>query len=239
MNDPEQYRDRFTKIMRNYIRAVVTRYRGKFVDWVLLNEILDDAGKLDQNNFWVRIVGPDIARIAIQEARSADPGISIIINDYVLMWNDPKTNGMVSFLEGLKQEGLLTSRDAVGIQAHDSFLNPKWRNLEQAKREFKDTLRKFGQIGIHARITELDLFDVFNDDLTTKLKKASIYRTTIFALYQSEVAGMAISVDNTCMTSHYPGGGPCPSPLCAFPSRCANSWSCSAPASAAVNGSTS
>jgi len=68
MNDPEQYRDRFTKIMRNYIRAVVTRYRGKFVDWVLLNEILDDAGKLDQNNFWIRIVGSDIARIAIQEA---------------------------------------------------------------------------------------------------------------------------------------------------------------------------
>lgn len=184
MNDPKRYRDRFTRIMRNYIIAVVTRYRGKFVDWVSLNEVIDDTGKLDQNNLWVRIVGPDIAEIAIQEARSADPDISIIINDYILMWNDPKTNGMVSFLEGLKQAGLLTSRDAIGIQAHDSLLNPKWRNLEQAKREFKDTLRKFGQMGIHARITELDLFDVFNDDLTTKLKKATIYRTVVEACFE-------------------------------------------------------
>ncbi|MGB9882869.1 MAG: endo-1,4-beta-xylanase, partial [Methanomassiliicoccales archaeon] len=184
VNDPERYRERFTRIMRDYIRAAATRYRGKFVDWVLLNEILDDAGKLDQNNFWVRIVGPDIARIAIQEARTADPDISIVINDYVLMWNDPKTNGMVSFLEGLKQEGLLTSRDAVGIQAHDSFLNPKWTNLEQAKREFKDTLRKFGRIGIHVRITELDLFDVFNDDLPTKLRKSSMYRTIVEACFE-------------------------------------------------------
>ena len=184
MNDPEQYREKFTKILRDYINAVVTRYRGKFVDWVLLNEIIDDEGKLDQNNFWVRIIGPDVARIAIKEARSADPDVSIVVNDYILMWNDPKTNGMVSFLEELKQEGLLTSIDAVGIQAHDSFLNPKWRNVEQAKREFKDTLRKFGQIGIHARITELDLFDVFNDDLSTKLKKASIYRTIVEACFE-------------------------------------------------------
>lgn len=184
MRDPAQYQDKFTTIMRDYIRAAVTRYRGKFVDWVLLNELLDNRGNLDQNNFWVRIVGPDIAKFAIQEARLADPEISIIINDYVLMWNDAKTNGMVSLLEGLKQEGLLTDRDAVGIQAHDSILNPKWADLERAKDEFKDTLRKFARVGIHVRITELDLFDVFSDDLKTKQKKAEIYRTIIEACFE-------------------------------------------------------
>lgn len=83
-----------------------------------MNELLDATGNLNQNNFWVRIIGPDIAKIAIQEARNADPDISIIINDYPMLWNNQKTNGMVAFADQLRQEGLLTYQDAIGIQAH-------------------------------------------------------------------------------------------------------------------------
>ena len=125
MQNPELYKDEFTFIMRDYIKTAVTRYKGKFKDWVILNELLDAKGNLDQNNFWVKIIGADIAKIAIQEARSADPEISIIINDYPNLWNDTKTDGMVTLLEQLKQGGYLTEKDAVGIQAHDSLLNPK------------------------------------------------------------------------------------------------------------------
>ena len=172
------------QIMREYIKAAVTRYKGQFKDWVLLNEILEANGNLDQNNFWVKIIGPDIAKIAIQEARNADPNISIIINDYPMLWNDKKTNGMVALATQLKQEGLLTNRDAIGVQAHDSIANPKWQNLPLAKEEIKSTLRKFAQLGIHVRITELDLFDVMSDDYQTRQKKAEIFKTIIEACFE-------------------------------------------------------
>jgi endo-1,4-beta-xylanase len=184
MQNPEAYKDQFTKIMREYIKAAVTRYKGKFKDWVLLNELLDAQGNLDQNNFWVKIIGSDIAKIAIQEARNADPNISIVINDYPMLWNDKKTDGMVTWIGQLKQQGLLTDKDALGIQAHDSLLNPKWRNMASAKDELKSTLRRFAQLGIHIRITELDLFDVMSDDAKTREKKAEIYKTIIESCFE-------------------------------------------------------
>ena len=184
MQNPELYKDEFTLIMQNYIKAAVTRYKGKFKDWILLNELLDAQGNLDQNNFWVKIIGSDIAKIAIQEARNADPDISIIINDYPMLWDDKKTDGMFTMLEQLKQEGYLTDKDAVGIQAHDSILNKKWGNMVSAKDEIKSTFRRFAQLGIHIRITELDLFDVMSDDSKTKLKKAEIYKTIIEACFE-------------------------------------------------------
>jgi endo-1,4-beta-xylanase len=184
MQNPEAYKDEFTTIMREYIKAAVTRYKGQFKDWILLNEILDAKGNLDQNNFWVKIIGSDIAKIAIQEARKADPDISIIINDYPMLWNDKKTDGMVTWIGQLKQEGLLTDKDAVGIQAHDSLLNPKWHDMASAKDELKSTLRRFAQLGIHIRITELDLFDVMGDDAKTREKKAEIYKTIIESCFE-------------------------------------------------------
>lgn len=184
IQNPEAYKDEFTTIMREYIKAAVTRYKGQFKDWILLNELLDAQGNLDQNNFWVKIIGSDIAKIAIQEARNADPDISIIINDYPMLWDDKKTDGMLTMLEQLKQEGYLTDKDAVGIQAHDSLLNPKWRNMASAKDELKSTLRKFAELGIHIRITELDLFDVMSDDAKTREKKAEIYKTIIESCFE-------------------------------------------------------
>jgi len=184
MQNPELYKEEFTLIMQNYINAAVTRYKGKFKDWILLNELLSTQGTLDQNNFWVKIIGSDIAKIAIQEARNADPDISIIINDYPMLWNDKKTDGMYTMLEQLKQEGYLTDNDAVGIQAHDSMLNKKWDNMVSAKDEIKSTFRRFAQLGIHIRITELDLFDVMSDDIASKLKKAAIYKTIIEACFE-------------------------------------------------------
>ncbi len=184
MQNPEAYKDEFTTIMREYIKAAVTRYKGKFKDWVLLNELLDANGNLDQNNFWVRIIGTDIAKIAIQEARNADPDISIVINDYPMLWNDKKTDGMVTWIGQLKQEGFLTDKDAIGIQAHDSLLNPKWRNMASAKDELKGTLRSFAKLGIHIRITELDLFDVMSDDAKTRQKKAEIYKAIVESCFE-------------------------------------------------------
>lgn len=184
MQNPEAYKDEFTSIMREYIKTAVTRYKGKFKDWVLLNELLDANGKLDQNNFWVRIIGPDIAKIAILEARRADPDISIIINEYPNLWDDKKTDGMVALAEQLKKDGLLTDKDAIGIQAHDSMGNPKWRNMPLAKDEIKSTLRRYAQLGVHVRITELDLFDVMGDDAKTRQKKAEIYKTIVEACFE-------------------------------------------------------
>ena len=68
--------------------------------------------------------------------------------------------------------------------------------MRLAKDETKGTLRKFAKLGIHARITELDLFDVMKDDYQTNQKKAEIYEAIIEASFDTNAEFGYPVVDN-------------------------------------------
>ena len=68
--------------------------------------------------------------------------------------------------------------------------------MDLAKDEIKGTFRKYAQLGIHIRITELDLFDVMSDDDKTRLKKAEIYKTIVEACFEINVEFGYPVIDN-------------------------------------------
>lgn len=152
--------------MRDHIRKVVGRYKGRIAGWDVVNEVVDEDGTLRQSP-WLKIVGPDYIEKAFQYAHKADPKAQLYYNDYNLE-NEPKRKGALELIRRLKAEGIAVA--GVGLQDH---LNLDWPTAEQ----LNTTINDFAKLGVKVMITELDL-DVlpspFQDPTAdVKLKVAS------------------------------------------------------------------
>jgi len=87
-----------TKYLRDYIHALVGRYKGKIAVWDVVNEAVQ-RGKSDdpvhnpynlKKTLWYRWIGPDYIDLAFQFAHEADPSAQLYYNDYNNDFVDPK-----------------------------------------------------------------------------------------------------------------------------------------------------
>ncbi len=76
-------RDALLDRMRDHIRTVAGRYKGRIGGWDVVNEALNDDGTMRQSP-WYRIIGEDYLLKAFQFAHEADPGAELYYNDYSL-----------------------------------------------------------------------------------------------------------------------------------------------------------
>ena len=132
---------------RNYITAVVGRYRGLARGWDVLNEAVAEQGDGYRGGIWETALGPDYARLAFEISREADPDALRFINDYNLETNPAKLDAFQRLLEGLLRAGAPVS--GIGTQTHLSIDMPPG----QAGRAIK-ALASFG-LPIH--VSELDV----------------------------------------------------------------------------------
>jgi endo-1,4-beta-xylanase len=132
--------------MREHIFTVVGRYKGRIKGWDVVNEALDEDGKLRATP-WKNIIGDDYIEKAFQFAHEADPQAQLHYNDYALE-NEPKRNGAVALIKKLQAEGIFVS--AVGLQGHDKM---DWPTPEAEDA----TITAFAQLGVKVMITELDI----------------------------------------------------------------------------------
>lgn len=105
-------RDVLLQRMREHIFTVVGRYKGRIKGWDVLNEALDEDGRLRQSP-WLKIIGPDYIEKAFQFAHEADPQLELYYNDYSLE-NPKKRAGAVALIRKLKFEGITIH--GVGLQ---------------------------------------------------------------------------------------------------------------------------
>ena len=76
-------REEAIKRLRNHIQTIVTRYKGQFQYWDVLNEAVD-PNALDgiRAGVWKDIIGPQYIEIAFDAARKADPNAKLFYNDF-------------------------------------------------------------------------------------------------------------------------------------------------------------
>jgi endo-1,4-beta-xylanase len=132
--------------MRAHIFAVVGRYKGKIGGWDVVNEALDEGGRLRQSP-WFKIIGEDYIAKAFEFAHEADPTAQLYYNDYSLE-NSSKRLGAIALIKRLQSQGIPVA--GVGLQGHYKLNWPSAMQLDQ-------TIESFAQIGVKVDITELDM----------------------------------------------------------------------------------
>ncbi len=146
--------DKARQLLKDYIYALVGRYKGKVLAWDVLNEAIDDgpgARPLHlRDSFWFRKLGPDFVKLAFQFAHEADPRAELYYNDYAAEGLSPKSDAVLELVRWVRAQGVFVS--GVGMQWHkgvgdkiepgDAF----YRNAERLRKE-----------GFDFQITELDV----------------------------------------------------------------------------------
>jgi len=139
-------RDTLMGRMRDHIRTVVGRYKGRIKGWDVVNEAVNADGTLRQSK-WLKIIGEDYIAKAFQFAHEADPQAELYYNDYSLE-NEPKRNGDVQRIKKLKAQGVPIT--GVGLQGHNSLT---WPSIQQQDA----TITAFAKLDVKVNITELDI----------------------------------------------------------------------------------
>jgi endo-1,4-beta-xylanase len=139
-------RKELLKRMRDHIKTVVGRYKGRIKGWDVVNEALNEDGTLRQS-LWYKIIGPDYLVEAFKAAHKADPQAELYYNDYSLE-NEAKRNGAVELIKKLKAAGVHIT--GIGTQEHD---NLQWPTTDQ----LDATITAFAALGIKVMVTELDI----------------------------------------------------------------------------------
>jgi len=149
--------------LKDHITTVVGRYRGRIGGWDVVNEALDEDGRL-RHTPWRDAIGDDFIEKAFEFAHAADPHAELYYNDYNL-WKPAKRNAAIRLVQGLKARGLRV--DGIGEQGH-------WGIDEPALQMVDDTLAAIHASGVRPLITELDMDvlprdpDMWGADLSKK-----------------------------------------------------------------------
>jgi endo-1,4-beta-xylanase len=141
--------------LKNHIKTVVGRYKGRIIGWDVFNESIEDGGDGSTENLrkfsWYKAVGPDVLTLAFKWAHEADPKAQLYYNDYNIeqgaVENKGKHASSMLLLKRLIAEGAPIT--GVGIQGH-------WHldtNLADVEKAIKD----YASLGLRVSISELDV----------------------------------------------------------------------------------
>lgn len=150
--------DRETALARikEHIDSVVGRYKGRIRGWDVVNEAINDQGKLrtgpvgawpNRGEPWHAAIGDDYIEQAFRMAHAADPDAELYYNDFN-EWYPAKIKAISELVTGLKAKGLRI--DGLGLQGHWGLDYPTLEELDSMFTEY-------GKLGVKLMITELDV----------------------------------------------------------------------------------
>lgn len=157
-NDKGWSRQQALDIMKKHITKVLQHFKGKVVEWDVVNECLDDDQSIIRTNpegyklrptVWQQAIGDDYIDSAFVYARRADPTVLLYLNDYdVEMQGKAKAVAFYNLVKRLQEKNI--PLDGVGLQCHFS-------NGDVDSVKLEKTIRLFGDAGLNCIITELDM----------------------------------------------------------------------------------
>lgn len=143
-NTPEQQIAR----MREHIKTIAGRYKGRVHAWDVVNEVIDNDGSYRPTT-WVQSVGDGdtLVKHAFKFASEYAPDAELYYNDFNA-WRPAKRDGIVRMVKMLQKEGIRI--DGIGIQGHWGLNFPKNEYIQQA-------IDAYAALGVKVMITELDV----------------------------------------------------------------------------------
>lgn len=151
-------RQQLQQILKNHIETVVGRYKGRIVEWDVVNEVLDDDQSIIRTNpssyklrpsIWATYIGEDFIDSAFVWAHRVDPQMKLYINDYgVEFKGDSKTEAYYNLIKRLKNSGIPI--DGCGLQCHITTGQLDTLRLSQ-------NMKRYEELGMNCIITELDI----------------------------------------------------------------------------------
>lgn len=133
--------------MREYITRVVNRYADDVRSWDVVNEPVDNDGSL-RSSVWLEAMGELYIDTAFQQTRELDPDAVLLLNDFDIEVNGPKSDGFFQLVDRLQSRNV--PLDAIGFQLH---LFSPFDQFDEVRQNFQRAADR----GLDIYITELDV----------------------------------------------------------------------------------
>ena len=141
--------------MKEHIRTVVGRYRGRIAYWDVVNEAIETKWLREEKRFeafykpcpWLDIIGPEYIEIAYRTAHETDPDAKLLYNDFNLD-QAGKLDFALEMIADLSDQGVPIH--GLGYQGHFFLDEPSLPDIERVFENCREA-----DVPLH--VTELDV----------------------------------------------------------------------------------
>ncbi|WP_233267320.1 endo-1,4-beta-xylanase [Paraglaciecola sp. L3A3] len=142
-------------MMENHVTTIATRYAGRLETWDVVNEAFNEDGTYrgsaaGDDSVWYTNIGESFIPKAFTAARAADADVDLYYNDYNLIWNNDKLDGVINMVNDMQADGVPI--DGIGFQSHITVNSPDISTIRAQFQKVVDIRPK-----IKLKITELDV----------------------------------------------------------------------------------
>jgi GH35 family endo-1,4-beta-xylanase len=163
--------------MKDHILNLGGHWKGKILEWDVVNEMIADGGSGSlKNTYWRQKIGDDFIDSAFVYAHQADPNAYLYINDYSAEGMNTKSNYLYNFVKGMKERGIPVH--GVGLQCH--------LTAPVSKDQISQNIKRFGELGLRVSCTEIDIMNGTNSPSSwTNLVQACVenFNVTSFVVW--------------------------------------------------------
>jgi endo-1,4-beta-xylanase len=138
-------------ILQEHINTVVGHYKGKLVDWDVVNEALSNAAPygLDQTSYWYMQLGGSYLDTAFALAHAADPNAKLFYNDYGGEGLGGKSDAIYALAQGMIGRGVPIN--GVGLEMHLTLSGPP------SESDISANMARLGALGLEVHVSEMDV----------------------------------------------------------------------------------
>ena len=167
-------KDTLWKILHVYVSTVAKHFEGKLYCWDVVNEAIDNNGKMVPNKFY-KALGETYIDSAFIWTHIADPKVKLFYNDYYSNYSHDeykkKLDLTYKLLSRLKNSGIKV--DGIGLQMHQSID----KTIDYGY--FKTYLDKFAELGLEIHFTELDVAIDTPFTISKFQEQAKVYKDVV------------------------------------------------------------
>ena len=160
-------REEAIELLTEQITGVMTRYKGKIVEYDVANEVLNEDGTM-RNTMWFRLIGSDFLDIAFKTAHDADPEAKLVLVDYNTEYaGTAKGDAMYEIVKGLKARGIPI--DGVAHQLHCMA------DIPFDEEALRANVKRYNELGVYSSFSEVDVRIKMPVDGDDEEKQCDVY----------------------------------------------------------------